>query len=879
MRTTRTRTLLIAAMALALVGIAGCGDDDDDGGATPTATATRTAAAPTFTATGAPTASPTATPVVGAAVAGRVVVSESVIARPGDGLRELPPEELPATGVGFDRGLGSADWVVDDGAVRGTTNPDGSFLVTGLSPGRHALRFTKTVDGNLLEFVAPIIVGDDGTAEVIAEVSWGMVRTISRYTEDGAAMQAIFAPTGAYLITRAGTPVELFDGWRTLVDTDGDGAFDPQSCGTGIYACDDRGCASPEDVCVCVPSCPDCQDCAGTACVPRSYFHTPECGPDGLCKALPYRCGDDRSCDAGTTCTCVGSCFGCEDCAQSVCVEPCTAGTPLTFQRLAIFGGTRLVIGQESSVRASATLSDGSTADVTWFVSWQSSAPAVATVDAWGQLRAVGAGETAIGATLLDLDSPALALTVTERPTLLRIMLLNGCYYPGREPIDPGTGTPRPPVADAFLPPPVCQQVVRIGGTVAFRALGEFDNGYFEDITDEVTWTVTGDPIGTISAGLFTATAAGDGRIAATLDAVTSEPFGLRVVEQATVVSLAVYPGAYPYEFIDGGPVRPGDAAPCFQCGYALTLLRGDTQQFNATAHYDTGEWEDVTARVSWRSADGTVAAVDAGGLVTASGAGETAITATLDAVESAPVDLRVVNEATLQGISIYMDGADRAIGVGDEVRFQAVGHYDVGFSRDLTDEVTWRSSDESVGGFDAPGSFVGRAAGNVTVRAELGEQRSQELPLEVFATSELDYCDPAAVNRGAWADDFNRVVLESDCATYTPPDVVELRFTVTETQRPGGIFDPCLDLYAYRDGTLVRTIREEGCGDPFLAPAAPERDEAELRYQLKAFWDLKDEQGQAVAPGRYTIHGRFYLYYDPVVSIDVTVTEPGAGG
>ena len=44
------------------------------------------------------------------------------------------------------------------------------------------------------------------------------------------------------------------------------------------------------------------------------------------------------------------------------------------------------------------------------------------------------------------------------------------------------------------------------------------------------------------------------------------------------------------------------------------------------------------------------------------------------------------------------------------------------------------------------------------------------------------------------------------------------------------------------------------------------------MRYQLKAFWDLKDSAGATVPAGEYEIRGRFYLYYDPVVSIRVTV-------
>ena len=156
---------------------------------------------------------------------------------------------------------------------------------------------------------------------------------------------------------------------------------------------------------------------------------------------------------------------------------------------------------------------------------------------------------------------------------------------------------------------------------------------------------------------------------------------------------------------------------------------------------------------------------------------------------------------------------------------FHAVGYYDVGFDRDVTDEVVWHSSDDTVGGFDSPGVLHRPQRRTVSVWAELdGKQSQPPLSLEVYATSELDYCDAANVNRGTWSDDFNRVTLESDCADYTPPDVAELRFSVTETQRPGGIFDPCLDLYAYSGDTLVRTIREEGCGDPFVAAGAPER-------------------------------------------------------
>jgi hypothetical protein len=183
---------------------------------------------------------------------------------------------------------------------------------------------------------------------------------------------------------------------------------------------------------------------------------------------------------------------------------------------------------------------------------------------------------------------------------------------------------------------------------------------------------------------------------------------------------------------------------------------------------------------------------------------------------------------------------------------------------------------------FDSPGVLTGVGAGLTEVWAELRSStngdviQSARTVIEGFETSELEYCDAANVNRGLWSDDFNRVVLESDCAEYTPPDVVTIRYTVTETQPHGGIFDPCLDLSILRGTETVRVLREEGCGDPFLAAGAPQRDEdTVLKYQLRAFWDLKDESGATVPPGTYTVFGRFYLYYDPIVSIDVEVRAP----
>jgi hypothetical protein len=347
----------------------------------------------------------------------------------------------------------------------------------------------------------------------------------------------------------------------------------------------------------------------------------------------------------------------------------------------------------------------------------------------------------------------------------------------------------------------------------------------------------------------------------------------VRVVTEPTLVDLAIYTSSgqvVPVFLADDSGVVGDEECP--DCGFTITVLRHDQLQWYATAFYDTGTWRDVTPAVAWNSTAPAVAVIDTAGVMAAQAAGTATITASLPDLTSRPAEVRVVNEATLQSLWIIPEGHSRVIERNEHAFFRASGFYDVGFEREVTTEATWHSSDTRFGRFESPGVFTGQAAGTTEVWATLAGQQSERLALEVFATSTLDYCDAEHINHAVWSDAFNRVVFESDCATYSRPDVVALRYTVTERQPQFGIFDPCLDLYVYQDDRRIRTLREEGCGEPFLAPTAAEFAEDRLLYQWQAFWDLKTDQGTPVPAGTYTIYGRFYLYYDPVVQLTITV-------
>ena len=900
-RTTRWGLCPLGAALSFLLAACGSSSSDPQPTMTPTATATATRAATvtatsTATRTAVPHPSPTVshtatppattTPTQSSAVTGLVVVNRTVLSGSGDVLGVPPPEwSGDPSKAAFDRSLSDADWSVAGVDKQGVTSSDGRFSVSGLSPGKYNFQLTKTLDGNLASMSFPFTVGDDGTANVVAEVAWGLARSVSTYTRAGVQLQETDGPYGTWLITQDGHVRELGDPSRSFVDTNGDGQLEPTPCFENVTTCKTDAECGMDRFCRCAEGCPTCpQVCNPGVCVPFSA--TP-----------PYSCAQGGACSGpGERCVCIPSCPACDDCARSVCVPGCT---PVQITSITIAGApTQLVVGQQGNAVAYALFSDGSKLDVTYLATWQSSNDALLTVDAWGTVVAHGIGNATLTATIGTLSSAPWPVAITARPPLQHIYVQNAsCLYPLGVPTDVGSKAPvAAQPASGILPPmPSCGQVVQIGKTLQFIAVGEFANGYFQDVSHEVQWQLTPAAVGDVVDGLFTAQQAGSATLTAALDGVVSDATDLRVVGQPTVVSLSIYADNGIIAFVDGGPQRVDVAIPCTfapqggpcccpgpgplattanpcDCGYSFTVLRGDQVKFRATAQYDTGEFRDVSGQVAWHSTNAAAATIDAQGVMSAVAAGDAIIDAELDDIASNTVGAHVVNEATLQSLYIYQDGTDRVVAKGDQRFFKATGNYDIGFGRDVTNTATWRSSNDTIGGFDAPGVFTGRAAGTVQVWAELEGTQSDPVSIEVYETSDITYCDPAHVNRSVWSDNFNLVTLESDCGQYRQPGVAGLRYTVTELQPRGGIFDPCLDLYVYQGDQRVRTIREEGCGDPFLPAAAPGRDEAAVKYQLRAFWDLKGDDGQPVSPGSYTIYGRFYLYYDPVVSIVVNV-------
>ena len=118
-------------------------------------------------------------------------------------------------------------------------------------------------------------------------------------------------------------------------------------------------------------------------------------------------------------------------------------------------------------------------------------------------------------------------------------------------------------------------------------------------------------------------------------------------------------------------PVTVSDSATAPLVSIALTpqnptLAKGKTQQLIATGTYSDSHTEDLTLRVDWASSDTAKATVSASGLVTWTGVGQAAVTATSGSI-SGSTSVNVVTGflpgVNYPGISTSMSLSDTAVG------------------------------------------------------------------------------------------------------------------------------------------------------------------------------------------------------------------------
>jgi len=243
--------------------------------------------------------------------------------------------------------------------------------------------------------------------------------------------------------------------------------------------------------------------------------------------------------------------------------------------------------------------------------------------------------------------------------------------------------------------------IIPVGTTQQFNASGHFNDQTNRDLTSQVAWSSSDPTVATIDVnGLAKAISTGITTIQATSSIPPTYSGGsigstTLTVSSASLISLSI------------SPSNPN-------------LPAGVTQQFTATGTYSDGTSFDLTGQVTWSSSDPSVANITSSGLATAITPGTTTLSAVFGGVSGSTT--LTVNSATLSALTVSpANPAITSIPVGVTEQFIATGIYSDGTSFNITNQVSWSSSNPSIGAISNSGLATATAPGATTVTASSG--------------------------------------------------------------------------------------------------------------------------------------------------------------
>ena len=229
---------------------------------------------------------------------------------------------------------------------------------------------------------------------------------------------------------------------------------------------------------------------------------------------------------------------------------------------------------------ATASMSDGTTSNVTATAARTSSSTGIASINSGGLATALTAGSTTIAAAVGKVTGST-TLTVSGGAATIKSIVVT----PARTTVAQRT-------------------------TLQFTATATWSDGSTSNVSSISTWGTSIPSVATVtSGGLATAVAPGASNISAKIGAVTGATI-LTVTKAttATITSIAVSPA--------------GSSA-----------TQGSTVQFRAIGTYSDGTTRNVTTTCTWASSSTGVATINTGGLATAVSAGTTTISAAVGSI------------------------------------------------------------------------------------------------------------------------------------------------------------------------------------------------------------------------------------------------------
>lgn len=346
--------------------------------------------------------------------------------------------------------------------------------------------------------------------------------------------------------------------------------------------------------------------------------------------------------------------------------------------------------GTTKQFQATAIFSDDSSQDVTATAAWSIASGNAATVGNSGALKGLVTGVAEGAATVkaaFQMIEGSAAVTVS------------------------------PAVVNSVEISPTGPTIAK-GTTQQFVATAIFSDASSKDVSSEATWSSADTTVATVS------NAAGSKGLAKGLvigSAVVSASYSGKSGSATLAVTDAVLAAL---------EVTPANAS----------IPVGLAQQYKATGVFTDGSTQDFTGSVTWASsATATIDISNADatkGFAVAGKQGQATISAMSGAITgSTPVN---VTSATLS--SIQLSPISGKLAAGFKLPYHATGTFSDGTTRDLTESVTWATSDASLASASnangSRGVVTGASPGSVFVTATQGAVKSSNASLAVTSAT-----------------------------------------------------------------------------------------------------------------------------------------------
>ena len=426
-----------------------------------------------------------------------------------------------------------------------------------------------------------------------------------------------------------------------------------------------------------------------------------------------------------------------------------------------------MLLGTLQQFTATGTFSDQSTQDMTASVTWASSNPTLASINAGGLASALALGSLTISATSGSVSAstpvsvqPAGLASITIRPEHGRIAQLT---------------------------------------TRQFQAIGNFTDGSTHNMTGQVSWASSNTGVAAIGRnGLASSFSPGTTTITATLGSITAS--AQLEVTNARLVSISVRP--------PGRTIAP------------LTRLT-----FTAIGFFSDRTTQVITRESAWASDNTAVAMIRAGSTAIAVGPGIANISATLNGVTgSAPLN---VSSATLSSISVTPVSA--VLAPTPTVNCVATGNFSDGTTQVITGIVTWTSSAPTVASVGG-GRVTALSGGSVIITAQLGSvSGDSRITVDSSKLTSIQISPPTATvpqqtgvafrGIGRFADGNTQDLTTFALWTVSPPSLASINAGQATGLAPGKAVVTAL--FAEQVGTASLTVTTASATSLVVSPAA----------------------------------------------------------